>query len=88
MGDGKTTQHDGASEFGQLKAFRCRLEGLQRVKAVNTSENNQDQGAILLVPFLHERKHQAADFTEGVLFMEVENLGSTRLWELDDVPHA
>jgi hypothetical protein len=37
---------------------------------------------------LHQGEHQAADFAEGVLFIEVENLCSARLWEWDDVSHT
>ncbi|WP_210250217.1 hypothetical protein, partial [Microvirga aerophila] len=67
MGDGKGPQHEVASDLSEIRTFRGRLEGLQWVKAISASEYHQDQRAVWLVLLLHQREHQAADFTKGVV---------------------
>jgi hypothetical protein len=55
---------------------------------VSAPKQQQDQRAVISALFLHEGEGEAPDFTEGVLFVKVQDLCPFPLWELDDSTHA
>src|SRR5215207_4329286 len=88
MTDCKCTQCDFARDFGEFQAFWCWLERLQREEHVVPAEQHERVGRICLVLLLHERKHQPADFPEGMLLIKVECLRLHTLGKRNDLCHA